>query len=337
MRVRSAFILAVLMLTLGRMPAAAQVVGTFAWQTQPYCNRLTVTVVQQGGVYQLVGSDDQCGASGAPLTGTAIPTTSGVALGVTVALPTGRSAHLSASFALATLSGTWSDADGNSGLFAFGGVTPGVPRPAPIAATAIVPSQFSPSVYAGTGAATTVARSDHTHDARYYTKAETDAAIATSHATGKWIPISPAGIATVGGTYQPSAGSQNGLALNDEVDATFNFGFTLPPDYTPGTSLQLRMVFTSETSSVGCQFLINTNTLSVTRPTAGVTTNGTLNRLQASTVTNPGFEKPFVVTSPIAIADLNAQPGDALNIGYFRQNDSCPNVLMLHGVQITYF
>ena len=48
------------------LPAAAvsaQSLGTFRWQLQPHCNVLTVTVVQQGGQYQVDGTDDQCGAA----------------------------------------------------------------------------------------------------------------------------------------------------------------------------------------------------------------------------------------------------------------------------------
>lgn len=167
-------VLGVVGIVLGSLSAEAQIIGTFSWQTQPYCNRVTMTVVQQGGVYQLVGTDDQCGAGPAPVTGTAIPSGSGVAMGVTVSLGTGHAAHLSATIALANLSGTWADADGRTGPFAFSGTTGGAPRPAPAAASAILVTQFSPTVYAGTGAAATVARSDHTHDDRYYTRTQVD-------------------------------------------------------------------------------------------------------------------------------------------------------------------
>ena len=102
------------------LPAAGQTIGTFTWQTQPFCNVLTLTVIQQGAGYQLVGFDNQCGGAPAPVTGTAVPSGGGVAFGVAVALGSGRSAHLSASISLASLSGTWIDQDGNSGPFAFG-------------------------------------------------------------------------------------------------------------------------------------------------------------------------------------------------------------------------
>lgn len=155
--------------------ATAQVIGTFSWQTQPYCNAITVTVIQQGALYQLTGTDNLCGAGTAPVTGTAVPVGSNVVFGITAALPTGRAAHLSATISLATLSGTWSDADGNTGGFAFGASAAGAARPTPASASAITVNQFAPTVYAGPGVATTVARSDHDHDARYYTQAQVDA------------------------------------------------------------------------------------------------------------------------------------------------------------------
>jgi hypothetical protein len=46
--------------------ASAQVVGTFSWQTQPFCNRVTLTVVHVGGIYQLNGVDDNAVAKRSP-------------------------------------------------------------------------------------------------------------------------------------------------------------------------------------------------------------------------------------------------------------------------------
>ena len=120
MRIKSA-VMAALGVVLTGLSAEAQVIGTFSWQTQPYCNRLLLTVVQQRGTYQLVGTDDQCGAASAPVTGAAVPAGTDAAIGVSIALGTGQAAHLSATISLSTLSGTWSDADGNTGVFAFSG------------------------------------------------------------------------------------------------------------------------------------------------------------------------------------------------------------------------
>ena len=161
---------------LSAAPAAAQVIGSFSWQMQPFCNVLTLTVVQAGPVYQLIGTDNLCGVGVAPVGGSAVPGPGGatVAMGLTVSMPSGRSAQVTATISLATLSGTWSDADGRSGSFVFGAASGGPPRPEPTGSSTIVVSQLSPTVYEGTGSATTLARSDHVHDGRYYTMAQID-------------------------------------------------------------------------------------------------------------------------------------------------------------------
>jgi hypothetical protein len=114
-------------------PAAADVIGTFRWRTEPYCNVLSLTVVRQGGVYQLNGVDDLCGAGSAPVTGTATLTASAIALGFTVATLAGRPAYISAAVAPGTFHGTWMDGDGNGGAFTFNPAgASGSPRPGPI-------------------------------------------------------------------------------------------------------------------------------------------------------------------------------------------------------------
>lgn len=150
-------------------PATAQVIGTFRWQTQPFCNVLTLTVSQQGGQFLLTGTDDLCGAGVAPVTGTAVVNGASVAMGLTVALPSGAGAHLTASIALSSVSGPWQDADGRTGTFQFltGAGTGGSPRPAPASAAVITSAQLAPTIFAGSGSATTLARSDHDHDATY--------------------------------------------------------------------------------------------------------------------------------------------------------------------------
>lgn len=146
---------------------SAQVVGEFRWQTQPYCNVLTLTVVQQGAQFHLSGSDDLCGTGVAPVTGTALVPGAAVAIGVTISSPSGAPAHLTASVSPATMSGTWNDADGRTGLFVFNAAAGGAPRPAPATAAVITAPQLAPTVFGGVGAAATVARSDHLHDDRY--------------------------------------------------------------------------------------------------------------------------------------------------------------------------
>lgn len=133
--------------------AAAQPLGTFAWQLQPYCNVVTVTVVQSGAVYTLDGFDDQCGApQRAPVTGLATPNPDGsVGLGLTiVTVPGGRPVHVDARIAVATLGGPWTDSGGNAGTAVFGATAAGAPRPLPSAGAA-----WGTVVVAPTGATST--------------------------------------------------------------------------------------------------------------------------------------------------------------------------------------
>ena len=151
--------------------AAGQPIGTFRWQLQPFCNVLTVTVVQVGSQYHIDGTDDQCGAARrASVVGLAFPNPDGtVGFGLTtVTTPGGTPVHLDARISIAALSGPWTDSAGNGGTFTFrtGGATGGSPRPVPaggiapgtITATQLAPGsvtsvQLAPGAIAGAAAA----------------------------------------------------------------------------------------------------------------------------------------------------------------------------------------
>jgi hypothetical protein len=204
--------------------ASAQSLGTFRWQLAPYCNLVTVNVVQTGAVYTLDGWDDQCGNLRAPVVGAAMLNFDGsIELGMNiVTAPGGAPVHVAARITLPSASGQWSDSAGNSGAFILGGNPSGLaPRPSDgIGAGAINPAEVQARVtgvcpagqlmvsinqdggvncqaagtaglgditavrtpagtgltggaeagdvalavdFGGTGAATTAARSDHTH------------------------------------------------------------------------------------------------------------------------------------------------------------------------------
>lgn len=145
-----------------REEAQGQVLGTFAWQLQPFCNVVRVTVTQQSGSYTLDGFDDQCGASQrAPLVGLATPNPDGsVGLGLhIVTVAGGRPVSVEARISLATLGGAWTDSAGNSGTAVFGGTATGPRRPAPtipgaaIAAGSITAQQLAPATAAAVVAA----------------------------------------------------------------------------------------------------------------------------------------------------------------------------------------
>jgi hypothetical protein len=116
--------------------AAAQPLGTFRWQQLPYCNVITVRVVQADAVFQLDGVDDQCGTgTQASVVGLAFQNPNGsIGLGLTiVTAPGGTPLHIDATVSLPGASGTWRDSAGNTGAFALtpGAAVPGSPRPVP--------------------------------------------------------------------------------------------------------------------------------------------------------------------------------------------------------------
>lgn len=123
--------------------AAAQPVGTFTWQLQPYCNRVTFAVTQSGGVYTLDGFDDRCGVGNpAAATGVAALNPNGsVSLGLTIVdrdtshwpgVP--ATVHVDATIDLSSLNGAWIDSTLRTGTLAFNASTGGDPRPSPLLA-----------------------------------------------------------------------------------------------------------------------------------------------------------------------------------------------------------
>ncbi len=99
-------------------PAAAQASSTFRWQLAPFCNVLTLNVTPQGSTYTLSGTDDNCGGTAMPVTGTAFLQGSGVTMGLTVMSGTGGSRTISATLSLATFSGPWTDGN-DAGTLTF--------------------------------------------------------------------------------------------------------------------------------------------------------------------------------------------------------------------------
>lgn len=130
---RHLFTFVLAMLLANTVSASAQTLGVFRWQMQPFCNVVSLTVTQQGGIYTLDGTDDQCGVAPAAATGEAFLRAGGeVGLGFTViASPGGSPVHVDATVSLTGLSGTWRDSSGRQGGFAFtpGAGSGGSPRP----------------------------------------------------------------------------------------------------------------------------------------------------------------------------------------------------------------
>lgn len=136
-------------LLLGVAPASSQPLGTFSWQLLPYCNVLTLTVSQVGGLFTMNGTDDQCGppAAKASVSGLAFVNPSGsIGMGLTIVTPTAGApvpTHLDISILIQTLGGTWRDSAGNSGNFFF--ATSRVPggSPRPVTASGLPPGSVT--------------------------------------------------------------------------------------------------------------------------------------------------------------------------------------------------
>lgn len=93
------------------MPATAQQLGVFRWQLQPFCNIVSLTVTQVGGVYRLEGTDDRCGLPvQASVIGTAFLNPDGsIGMGLNIVESSGEANPLSVRLTLSTLSGLWHD------------------------------------------------------------------------------------------------------------------------------------------------------------------------------------------------------------------------------------
>jgi hypothetical protein len=203
----------------------AQTLGAFRWQTQPYCNVLTLTVTQDGGQYHLAGTDDQCGAAQkAGVVGLGFPNpdgTIGFALTLVTA-PGGIPLHIDATLSPPSLGGSWRDSTGATGTFRFtpDASTGGSPRPVPRVA-------FPAGLSAGNSTITNVGSPVAGTDAS--TKAYVDAANAANSAADRAfsrglvtrsVHIGPYALVAVTGTLGSQGSScrslsQGGLARVD--------------------------------------------------------------------------------------------------------------------------
>lgn len=130
---RRALALTLFALSLVARPAAAQSLGTFAWQLAPYCNVVTLNTTQDGAVYTFDGYDNQCGAATLATTrGLAVVNPNGtVGIGLTIVTSPGAlPVHVQATIDLVSLGGPWTDDHGNAGTLVFAPPAPsGSPRP----------------------------------------------------------------------------------------------------------------------------------------------------------------------------------------------------------------
>lgn len=112
--------------------ASAQNLGAVSWQLAPFCNIVTLTVVQDDAAFNFSGWDDNCGAAQrSPAYGSgAVNPDGGFSIGLTIVPPSGLASHSRAHLSGGG-SGTWQDDSGNGGPFIISPSQPagGSPRP----------------------------------------------------------------------------------------------------------------------------------------------------------------------------------------------------------------
>ncbi len=171
-------------------------------------------------------------------------------------------------------------------------------------------------------------------------------ACAADNAANKFINVNIFGAFLVGGTFfNAGFGANAGMRLPDSSAPQFSLGFTIPPDYTPGTDMTVRFLW--HTPATGCGIELDPNYISVARAgrthilgasaTDGLTmVGGTV--LNAPATANQTSAKDMTINSPSAATNL--QPGDSVIFGLFRPSgagtDTCANYLAIHGVSVSY-
>jgi hypothetical protein len=150
-----------------------------------------------------------------------------------------------------------------------------------------------------------------------------------------------------GANFTTGFGQHGGLQLPSTSSVSgFDFQFTIPPDYTTGNTLTVRVVW--HTSATDCQMFLRENSVSVARvgrahiigefaSTGLESVGGDL--LQAPSTPNVTQQKLYTINSPIPATPLQA--GDNVIFGLFRDlreghEDTCAANLTVQGVSIVY-
>jgi hypothetical protein len=145
---------------------------------------------------------------------------------------------------------------------------------------------------------------DHTHDDRYYTKGEVDAA--------KFISLNVYANPDINFT-EDVYGDLNDAGVGG-LNVDVNYNFTVPPDYTAGTPLTVRVLAYSRTATT-CNGDIEVNSVYATRVGVGKV-DATLSPAAINAVfTAADIPQEYAFTLNPGVAGL--QSGDAVSFGLF--------------------
>ncbi|MGE0463981.1 MAG: hypothetical protein AB7Q16_21650 [Vicinamibacterales bacterium] len=290
--------------------ASAQPLGVFQWQIQPFCNVIRLDVTQEGGLFTLRGTDDQCGLpQQAGVVGLAFQNPDGtIGFGLTiVTAPGGVAVHLDAAISLSSLSGTWRDSAGNTGAFVFtpGAGQGGPPRPAPV--TTIPPGSITAAHLAPGAVGPAQLAPGAIGPAQLAPDAVTGAAVLDGTLSGADLANGAIGTSKLANNAVTGAkvanGSLSAADLSDSPRAAFAGGadfveLTATPTVIRSVTLSIPAPGTVIANASGWFYLPNT-----TFPSAAcVVTTGTSLDPQAFTVQSPGFlAAPFGATRGFAV------------------------------------
>jgi len=174
---------------------------------------------------------------------------------------------------------------------------------------------------------------DHNHDDRYYTEDEVDV-------RSKWISIDPLAVHRTAGDVVTGNGASAGLSLPDGADQQFEFGFSLPPDYTPDTAI--RFEFLWHTASGPCGIELRANFSSISRESQ-VAVGGSPYlgyRAPDGTPTATASNQSVRTTFELRPESFGLEPGDGILVGFFRDGDlgtdTCTTPQLITGIRVIY-
>jgi hypothetical protein len=155
-----------------------------------------------------------------------------------------------------------------------------------------------------------------------------------------------------GAAYELNGGGDlSGLVLpGNEVIPRFAVGFSLPPDYAPGTDIELRLLWgNSRFNAITCGFRMWVNGVSRFRPDGPPYYSSSYatfpNDQDEITLLAPDITEQVRATT-VTLAGKNLggndiyQPGDAISVLLARRasdaNDTCTGKMFILGLDVTY-
>lgn len=167
---------------------------------------------------------------------------------------------------------------------------------------------------------------DHDHDDRYYTKAQID--------QRKFINIQ-------------TLRDVDGSSANPPVGGPLGFetSLVLPPDYTPGTTMTLRLhLFHSQYPAAACSVTLAENFMYAFRPSTDTDLNddggSVSDGLSGATTVNFPDQYESIQVMDLSISQPGQTPlapGDSLTIGLFGAGKTCPDSSVgLHSAALYY-